>query len=142
LFYFNKLWHAFEAIDKDDDRRLTFSEFQHGLQFAGLDLSPADAQTAFNQMDSNHGGIVLFDGRRLALASAALLRLLTPVVPFFLQNSACLCRASATPIMLQKFNPRKPNISRLQKPITPWTSLRGTLVTDREGTLLSCPHLP
>ncbi len=62
LFYFNKLWHAFAEIDADDDRRLTFDEFQHGLKFAELDLAPDAARAAFDRMDSNHGGIVLFDG--------------------------------------------------------------------------------
>ncbi len=61
LFYFNKLWHAFEAIDTDDDRRLTFAEFQNGLQYADLHLAPDAARAAFDNMDSNHGGIVLFD---------------------------------------------------------------------------------
>jgi hypothetical protein len=62
LFYFNRLWAAFDAIDADDDRRLSFDEFQHGLGVAGLTLSPTEAQDAFDAMDVNGGGQILFDG--------------------------------------------------------------------------------
>ena len=62
LFYFNKLWKAFDAIDHDDDRRLDFAEFQKGLKHIGLKLPAAEAKAEFAAMDKNGGGVVLFDG--------------------------------------------------------------------------------
>jgi Ca2+-binding EF-hand superfamily protein len=61
LLYFNKLFSIFDDIDKDDDRRLTFEEFKAGSSKIGLRLSEKDAAAAFDAMDSNDGGKVLFD---------------------------------------------------------------------------------
>jgi Ca2+-binding EF-hand superfamily protein len=60
LVYFNKLWDVFEGIDQDDDRRLTFAEFQHGLTLLGMG-STNNARAVFDMLDRNKGGIVLFD---------------------------------------------------------------------------------
>lgn len=61
LFYFNRLWAAFDDIDTDDDRRIDLGEFKKGLSFVGLELPAAEAEAEFNAMDANGGGVVLFD---------------------------------------------------------------------------------
>jgi len=59
IFWFNKLWQIFAAVD-GDDRRMDVGEFQAGMSKMGLNLSPQDAQAEFAKMDTNHGGQVLF----------------------------------------------------------------------------------
>ncbi|EGD75057.1 hypothetical protein PTSG_06715 [Salpingoeca rosetta] len=61
IFYFNKLFVAFDGIDTDNDRRIDLSEFKRGLSHFGLSLSDDEAQKEFDAMDSNDGGVVLFD---------------------------------------------------------------------------------
>merc|ERR1712054_158851 len=61
LFYFNRLFAAFEVIDTDHDRRVDFEEFFAGLDKISMALSREEAQEVFDRMDSNHGGVVLFD---------------------------------------------------------------------------------
>eukprot|EP00730_Choanoeca_flexa_P002473 TRINITY_DN11063_c0_g1_i10.p1 TRINITY_DN11063_c0_g1~~TRINITY_DN11063_c0_g1_i10.p1 ORF type:complete len:605 (+),score=167.23 TRINITY_DN11063_c0_g1_i10:232-2046(+) len=61
VLYFNKLFHVFEQIDEDDDRRLNFDEFMSSLKLLDLNLSEREARRKFNTMDSNDGGVVLFD---------------------------------------------------------------------------------
>merc|ERR1712166_1011401 len=61
LFYFNKLFQCFEQVDTDDDRRMDEKEFLEGLSRLSLDLSEDEAKASFDEMDSNDGGIVLFD---------------------------------------------------------------------------------
>jgi Ca2+-binding EF-hand superfamily protein len=56
------LWQQFQAIDKDGDRRISLDEFKKGYSARGLPAT-SDAKLAaiFNEMDSNRGGVVLFD---------------------------------------------------------------------------------
>jgi len=61
LFYFNKLFRCFEAVDTDDDRRIDEKEFEKGIKLCGLDMDKSDAKAEFDAMDSNDGGVVLFD---------------------------------------------------------------------------------
>eukprot|EP00047_Mylnosiga_fluctuans_P011490 m.21728 g.21728 ORF g.21728 m.21728 type:complete len:179 (+) comp3660_c0_seq1:40-576(+) len=61
IFYFNRVFKVFDDIDKNDDRRLTLEEFTKGLPHLGLHLSAAEAKATFNEIDSNHGGFILFD---------------------------------------------------------------------------------
>jgi hypothetical protein len=61
LFYFNKLYAAFIAIDRDFDRRLDYNEFRKGAKKLGLRLKKKEAQAEFKSMDANGGGVVLFD---------------------------------------------------------------------------------
>merc|ERR1712183_251834 len=61
LLYFNKVFHAFDGIDTDGDKRLDFDEFRKGLHFVGLVLTKKEAQAEFEKIDKNGGGIVLFD---------------------------------------------------------------------------------
>merc|ERR1711865_500380 len=58
LFYFNKLFQCFEQVDTDDDRRMDEKEFIEGLDKLGMNLGEKDAKQAFDDMDSNDGGIV------------------------------------------------------------------------------------
>jgi len=60
VIWFNKLWKVFEDLDESMDRRLSFSEFRHGLSHLGMP-EQSDAHTIFTQLDTNHGGVVLFD---------------------------------------------------------------------------------
>jgi len=61
LLYFNALFDAFDGIDTDDDRRIDFDEFRHGLKLLDMKLSAKQAQAEFNDIDENGGGVVLFD---------------------------------------------------------------------------------
>merc|ERR1712166_29079 len=61
LFYFNKLFQCFEQVDTDDDRRMDEKEFMQGIDDLGMSLSDDEAKASFDEMDSNDGGIVLFD---------------------------------------------------------------------------------
>jgi len=60
IFWFNKLWQIFEAVDTGSDRRIDVREFQAGLSKMGLSLSDQEAQQEFAKIDGNHGGQVLF----------------------------------------------------------------------------------
>jgi hypothetical protein len=63
LFYYNKLWVMFSGLDKDQDHRVTLDEFRAGC--ASLQLPIASDEDAiieaFESMDHNHGGYVMFD---------------------------------------------------------------------------------
>ena len=61
LFYFNKLFQAFQLIDGDNDRRLNLSEFTESCSVLGLNYTNEEAENEFNVIDKNKGGIVLFD---------------------------------------------------------------------------------
>lgn len=61
ILYFNRLWDEFDAIDMNHDHRLDMHEFYRGCGQIGLKLSEAEARHAFDTMDRNHGGYVLFD---------------------------------------------------------------------------------
>lgn len=61
LFYFNKLYAAFIDIDRDFDRRLDKNEFYQGAKKLGLKLTRKQANAEFAEMDTNDGGVVLFD---------------------------------------------------------------------------------
>jgi hypothetical protein len=58
IFWFNKLFQVFEQEDTDHDRRMNEQEFVNGADALGL--SKAEAKTAFAQVDTNHGGDILF----------------------------------------------------------------------------------
>eukprot|EP01047_Picozoa_sp_COSAG01_P040490 COSAG01_NODE_3413_length_6125_cov_26.475938_3_plen_543_part_00 len=61
VMYFNELWHKFEEIDADDDRRLSLGEFMAGCEVVGhTGLSREEASREFEEMGSNHGGFVLY----------------------------------------------------------------------------------
>jgi len=60
LFYYNRVYHVFDKIDIDDDRRINLAEFKVGFTMLGLDKK-CKPETVFNQIDLNAGGIILFD---------------------------------------------------------------------------------
>ena len=60
LFYFNKLFQAFQALDEDNDRRLDLEEFKESCYVLGLNYSDEEAEAEFKSIDKNGGGIVLF----------------------------------------------------------------------------------
>lgn len=61
LFYYNKLFWLFDQCDSDKDRRMDLKEFQHCLAMCNVKLKEEKAKKEFDKMDTNHGGIVLFD---------------------------------------------------------------------------------
>ena len=61
LVYFNELWHKFERIDTDGDRRLSREEFGKASALVGHRLSSKEADKEFASMDSDGYGMVLFD---------------------------------------------------------------------------------
>ena len=67
VFYFNKLFHVFDAIDRDDDRRVDEQEFLKSASLIGLTLPADQLKQEFSLMDRNGGGLVLFDEMAPAL---------------------------------------------------------------------------
>jgi len=62
LVYFNNVWHLFEQIDSNGDRRLDAQEFIEGCRVVGIEgLSPVELEREFGEIDGNGGGFVLFD---------------------------------------------------------------------------------
>ena len=61
LPYFVRLWDAFDEIEQDGDRRLDKEEFVKGAIKVGLFATREEAEAAFEDMDANEGGMVLFD---------------------------------------------------------------------------------
>jgi len=61
LFFFNRLFDAFEEIDTGDDRRIDMAEFVSGAHYLNMNLSDAQAEKEFKKIDANGGGQILFD---------------------------------------------------------------------------------
>ena len=65
IHYYNALWDVFEAYDADADRRLTRDELKNGaaksVALLGPEWHSKDWDQVFDEMDANHGGVVLFD---------------------------------------------------------------------------------
>lgn len=65
IHFYNALWDAFETSDSDGDRRLTRDELKSGasksLSLLGPDWHDKDWDQVFDAMDTNKGGVVLFD---------------------------------------------------------------------------------
>mmetsp|Transcript_88339 Transcript_88339/g.166468 ORF Transcript_88339/g.166468 Transcript_88339/m.166468 type:complete len:509 (+) Transcript_88339:103-1629(+) len=60
IFWFNKLWQVFDAVDTGDDRRIDIREFVRGMQQLGLHINDQEAMAEFQKIDRNSGGQVLF----------------------------------------------------------------------------------
>lgn len=60
MVYFNNMWHKFEAIDSDHDRRLDLAEFAAGCKIVGLEIRPEEAEAEFTRCDADGGGMILF----------------------------------------------------------------------------------
>lgn len=61
LFYFNRIFKVFDAIDTGDDRRIDLAEFKKGCGRLNFLLSDEEAAAEFAKIDTNGGGQVLFD---------------------------------------------------------------------------------
>ena len=61
IVYFNDLWDTFESLDTNDDHRLSREEFGQGVSALAMKLSPREVAAAFEAMDADGGGYVLFD---------------------------------------------------------------------------------
>jgi hypothetical protein len=61
LAYFNDVWHKFELVDTDGNRRIDWDEFQQQCDVFCSKLSAAEARTEFSMMDGDGGGFVRFD---------------------------------------------------------------------------------
>ena len=60
LVYLNNLWHKFDEIDSDHDRRMNAEEFATGCATIGLELSSEEAAAEFAVCDTDGGGETLF----------------------------------------------------------------------------------
>ena len=60
MVYFNNLWHKFEEIDSDHDRRVDATEFAAGCVVLGLELSEMESAAEFAAVDTDGGGVILF----------------------------------------------------------------------------------
>ena len=59
-----ELYVAYNRLDTSDDRRLSLPEFREGVQLLaqwGIDIPEQDIESEFASIDTNHGGIILFD---------------------------------------------------------------------------------
>jgi Ca2+-binding EF-hand superfamily protein len=59
LVYFNNLWHKFEEIDADGDRRLTRVEFSQAVGVVmGLEMTAAELDAEFSKICEAHGHVL------------------------------------------------------------------------------------
>jgi len=67
IFYFNKLFWLFDAVDEDHDRRLTINEFKWCLTTAGVKMGEAKTESEFaklagrNQSTGKAAQHIMFD---------------------------------------------------------------------------------
>lgn len=62
LYYYNDLYVLFKEMDADHDKRISFKEFCKGHEMIGIHLkNKADLKKVFNSIDTNGGGMILFD---------------------------------------------------------------------------------
>ncbi|KAJ3035975.1 hypothetical protein HDV00_003269 [Rhizophlyctis rosea] len=72
LWYYNDLYKKFDQLDKDDDRRITFEEFKKGQKLVGLNIPEAEAKKEFDAIDTNGGGMILFEEFTIYMAKKQL----------------------------------------------------------------------
>ena len=60
IVYYNNLWSLFSDVDTDGDRRITRDEFMAAAASDKLQLT-REAQDVFAEIDTNSGGMILFD---------------------------------------------------------------------------------
>ncbi|CAG8482243.1 6532_t:CDS:2 [Rhizophagus irregularis] len=62
LYYYDELFQLFKKLDKNNDNRISLQEFKQGHKIMGLEgLSNQELKKAFDEIDVNHGGYILFD---------------------------------------------------------------------------------
>uniref|UniRef100_A0A1D1ZLF5 Putative calcium-binding protein CML16 n=1 Tax=Anthurium amnicola TaxID=1678845 RepID=A0A1D1ZLF5_9ARAE len=62
LHYYNNLFQIFKKLDIDSDRRINFNEFKKGFELMEIDGGSNDELKAkFDEIDTNHGGYILFN---------------------------------------------------------------------------------
>lgn len=55
------LYEQFDRIDTNDDKRISLEEFKLGHKLAGIAVSDREVEKEYRIIDSNCGGIILFD---------------------------------------------------------------------------------
>ncbi|EGD76261.1 hypothetical protein PTSG_00964 [Salpingoeca rosetta] len=60
MIYMNRLWDLFDEIDSSDDRRIDLAEFKAAFEKLKYPLTDEAAAKAFDDLDKNDGGMVLF----------------------------------------------------------------------------------
>ncbi|CAG8514650.1 7965_t:CDS:2 [Paraglomus occultum] len=62
LHYYHELYKKFQQLDIDGDRRISYVEFKKGHDLMGIKgRSDKVLKAAFDEIDTNHGGYILFD---------------------------------------------------------------------------------
>ncbi|CAB4414428.1 unnamed protein product [Rhizophagus irregularis] len=62
LYYYNNLFQVFKKLDIDNDRRINFNEFKKGYELMGIKVdSSEELKSKFDEIDTNHGGYILFE---------------------------------------------------------------------------------
>ena len=59
--YFNRVWHKFEAMDKNNDRKLNLDEFKTmSCELFDTKFKDKEAAYVFELIDTNNGGAITF----------------------------------------------------------------------------------
>ncbi|CAG8597894.1 8291_t:CDS:2 [Dentiscutata erythropus] len=75
LHYYNELYEIFQKLDVDHDKRITFEEFKKGHKLIKLQgLSDEELKEEFTKIDTNNGGLILFDEFCIYAAKRKLLK--------------------------------------------------------------------
>jgi solute carrier family 25 (mitochondrial phosphate transporter), member 23/24/25/41 len=61
-----ELWQLFESIDRDNSGALDKDELRSAFKRAGLSISAAKLDQFFDEVDTNHDGVISFDEWRYA----------------------------------------------------------------------------
>ncbi|RIB22890.1 hypothetical protein C2G38_2172771 [Gigaspora rosea] len=62
LYYYDEVYHIFQQLDKNKDKRISFEEFKKGHELVGLQHHSADElKKDFDEIDTNQGGYILFE---------------------------------------------------------------------------------
>lgn len=62
----HQLWALFKSIDHNNDGKMQKSELREALSKAGLAVPNSKLDSFFDELDSNHDGVISFDEWRLA----------------------------------------------------------------------------
>ncbi|CAG8535404.1 7575_t:CDS:2 [Dentiscutata heterogama] len=62
LYYYDELYHLFQQLDKNKDKRIGFDEFKKGHELIGITTNnTAELKKSFAEIDTNDGGYILFE---------------------------------------------------------------------------------